>query len=146
GSVNSPVRGRVGWWGRGRNRAGRGGGEERTRPRIGPRRADSCHRSGADGSGADGVPAGGDGGGIGLLDDAAAAGPVGKDEAEAAALVEELERRMQEAADNLEFELAADIRDRIRTLHQDFDLDGDDGIEPEAGADGLGLEPEAEDF
>ncbi|MGM0398553.1 MAG: excinuclease ABC subunit UvrB [Halobacteriota archaeon] len=69
-----------------------------------------------------------------------------EDEAEAAALVEELERRMGEAADNLEFELAADIRDRIRTLHRDFDLDRDDGIEPEAGADEMGLEPEAEDF
>ncbi|UWG49130.1 Excinuclease ABC subunit B, helicase [Halanaeroarchaeum sp. HSR-CO] len=69
-----------------------------------------------------------------------------EDEEEAAALVEELERRMGEAADNLEFELAADIRDRIRALHEDFDLDRDDGIEPEAGADEMGLEPEPEDF
>ncbi len=33
---------------------------------------------------------------------------------------------MQEAADNLEFELAADIRDRIRELREEFDLDGGD--------------------
>jgi excinuclease ABC subunit B len=39
---------------------------------------------------------------------------------------------MQEAADNLEFELAADIRDRIRELRAEFELgpaDGDsDGV------------------
>jgi excinuclease ABC subunit B len=61
--------------------------------------------------------------------DAASLSP---DEAdEAARAVEELETRMQEAADNLEFELAADIRDRIRELRQEFDLDGghgDDGV------------------
>jgi excinuclease ABC subunit B len=39
----------------------------------------------------------------------------------AEALVERLERRMQEAADNLEFELAADIRDRIRELRESFE-------------------------
>jgi len=50
---------------------------------------------------------------------------------EAARAIEELEARMQEAADNLEFELAADIRDRIRELRAEFDLDGsdrDDGV------------------
>jgi excinuclease ABC subunit B len=42
---------------------------------------------------------------------------------------------MEEAADNLEFELAADIRDRIRELREEFDLDGPDpdeaGVAPE---------------
>ena len=50
---------------------------------------------------------------------------------EAARAVEELEQRMNEAADNLEFELAADIRDRIRDLRQAYDLAGgdeDDGV------------------
>ena len=49
---------------------------------------------------------------------------------EAARAIEDLERRMQEAADNLEFELAADIRDRIGSLRQEFDLDGgpDEGV------------------
>jgi excinuclease ABC subunit B len=46
-------------------------------------------------------------------------------EREAEQLVEDLERRMQEAADNLEFELAADIRDRIRQLREEFDLVGE---------------------
>ncbi|PSP98868.1 excinuclease ABC subunit B, partial [Halobacteriales archaeon QS_1_68_44] len=40
---------------------------------------------------------------------------------EAEQLVERLERRMNEAADNLEFELAADIRDRIREVRETFD-------------------------
>ena len=50
--------------------------------------------------------------------------------AEAEELVERLERRMEEAADNLEFELAADIRDRIRKLKETFEeLDApDDGV------------------
>ena len=52
---------------------------------------------------------------------------------EALAQIERLEDRMQEAANNLEFELAADIRDRIRELRQSFDLDSEDlGVEPEA--------------
>jgi len=51
---------------------------------------------------------------------------------EAAAQIEQLEARMAEAANNLEFELAADIRDRIRELRQSFDLDADLGVEPEA--------------
>ena len=50
---------------------------------------------------------------------------------EARELIENLERRMREAADNLEFELAADIRDRIRELREAFELDGDDGVPPE---------------
>ncbi|MFB6157988.1 MAG: excinuclease ABC subunit UvrB, partial [Haloferacaceae archaeon] len=53
------------------------------------------------------------------------------DPAEAARRVERLEERMREAADNLEFELAADVRDRIRELRAEFDLDGDDGVAPE---------------
>ncbi len=54
------------------------------------------------------------------------------DAEEAARHVAELETRMQEAASNLEFELAADIRDRIRELREEFDVDGDDGIAPPA--------------
>jgi excinuclease ABC subunit B len=51
------------------------------------------------------------------------------DGSEAADAIEELEDRMTEAADNLEFELAADIRDRIRELREEFDLDGtDEGV------------------
>ncbi len=49
----------------------------------------------------------------------------------AARQIETLHQRMQEAADNLEFELAADIRDRIRELREEFDIDTDDGIAPE---------------
>ncbi len=53
-------------------------------------------------------------------------------DAEAAARrIEELEDRMEEAASNLEFELAADIRDRISDLRDEHDLTGDDGVEPE---------------
>jgi excinuclease ABC subunit B len=54
----------------------------------------------------------------------------------AARQIEQLEDRMEEAADNLEFELAADIRDRIRELREEFDLDGgDDGVAPEPDAE-----------
>ncbi|AXR83286.1 excinuclease ABC subunit UvrB [Natrarchaeobaculum sulfurireducens] len=55
-----------------------------------------------------------------------------EDDDEAARYVDELEDRMQEAANNLEFELAADIRDRIREVREEFDLDGgeDEGIAP----------------
>ncbi|MFB6093348.1 MAG: excinuclease ABC subunit UvrB [Halanaeroarchaeum sp.] len=64
-------------------------------------------------------------------------GPADADEA--AALVAELETRMGEAADNLEFELAADIRDRIRELREEYDLDGEDpddgGVPVEPGVD-----------
>jgi excinuclease ABC subunit B len=44
---------------------------------------------------------------------------------EAARAIDELEVRMQAAADNLEFELAADIRDRIRELRQEHDVAGE---------------------
>ncbi|MUV87341.1 excinuclease ABC subunit UvrB [Natronomonas sp. CBA1123] len=49
---------------------------------------------------------------------------------EAEELIERLEDRMQEAADNLEFELAADIRDRIRELREAFEelADPDEGV------------------
>ncbi|PSP92238.1 excinuclease ABC subunit B [Halobacteriales archaeon QS_4_66_20] len=54
------------------------------------------------------------------------------DDAEAAEqLIADLEERMREAADNLEFELAADIRDRIRELREEYDLAGgedDEGV------------------
>ena len=51
---------------------------------------------------------------------------------DAARQVELLEERMDAAAENLEFELAADIRDRIRELRQEYDLDGgDEGVAPE---------------
>jgi len=68
--------------------------------------------------------------------DVAGDGP--SDEQEAAILVEDLEERMEEAAGNLEFELAADIRDRIRELREEYDLDGGDeaedaGVAPEPG-------------
>ncbi|MGM0389094.1 MAG: excinuclease ABC subunit UvrB [Natrinema limicola] len=56
-----------------------------------------------------------------------------EDEDDAARYIDELETQMQEAANNLEFELAADIRDRIRELRDEFDLDGgdeDEGIAP----------------
>ncbi|WP_336024003.1 excinuclease ABC subunit UvrB [Halobellus salinisoli] len=53
-----------------------------------------------------------------------------------------LEDRMQEAADNLEFELAADIRDRIRSLRGEFGIaegealdESDEGVDP--GSDPL---------
>ncbi len=57
-----------------------------------------------------------------------------EDADEAAILVEQMEEKMQEAASNLEFELAADIRDRIRDLRHEFELGGagsDEGVEPE---------------
>ena len=47
-------------------------------------------------------------------------------EDEAEAQIEALEARMDEAASNLEFELAADIRDRIAELRRAFELDADD--------------------
>ncbi|MDB2225965.1 excinuclease ABC subunit UvrB [Halorubrum ezzemoulense] len=50
-------------------------------------------------------------------------------EAEAKAQIEALEDRMDEAASNLEFELAADIRDRIAELRRAFEIDGgDEGV------------------
>ena len=54
------------------------------------------------------------------------------DEEAAARQAKLLEERMFEAAKNLEFELAADIRDRLRALRREFELDVDDaGVEPE---------------
>jgi len=48
---------------------------------------------------------------------------------EAEEYVADLERRMEEAAENLEFELAADIRDRIREVREAYDLETDeDGV------------------
>ena len=57
------------------------------------------------------------------------AGMEPSNEAEAAELIQDLEARMESAAADLEFELAADIRDRMRRLQEEFDLDS--GIEPE---------------
>jgi len=54
-------------------------------------------------------------------------------EDEARAQIAALEDQLNEAASNLEFELAADIRDRIRSLRQTFDLDTDDGVPVPAG-------------
>ncbi|EMA52835.1 excinuclease ABC subunit UvrB [Halococcus thailandensis] len=54
-------------------------------------------------------------------------------------LVTDLEDRMDEAAGNLEFELAADIRDRIRELRDEFELEDEGGVPPEEG-----VPPEAE--
>ncbi|MFB6109169.1 MAG: excinuclease ABC subunit UvrB [Haloplanus sp.] len=62
-------------------------------------------------------------------------GDAPESEAEARARIEALEDRMQAAADNLEFELAADIRDRIRDLRREFEFDADDGVAPEVDAD-----------
>ncbi|WP_247730201.1 excinuclease ABC subunit UvrB [Halovivax limisalsi] len=61
------------------------------------------------------------------------------DEDEAARYVEELEDRMDDAAANLEFELAADIRDRIIEVREEFGLDGH-------GDDEEGIAPPVEDF
>ncbi len=60
-----------------------------------------------------------------------------EDASDAQRQVELLEDRMQEAASNLEFELAADIRDRIKELRDEFDLGGmdDAGIAPEPDPD-----------
>ncbi|PSP78988.1 excinuclease ABC subunit B [Halobacteriales archaeon QS_1_68_20] len=71
-------------------------------------------------------------------DTSGVAGEAPDDAEEAARYVEELQRRMQEAADNLEFELAADIRDRIRELREEHDLGGevdDAGIAPDPDAE-----------
>jgi len=62
---------------------------------------------------------------------------------EAARQIEALEARMEEAAANLEFELAADIRDRIAHLREEHDLGGDDGVVPEPEP-GPGPGPESE--
>ncbi|WP_277554707.1 excinuclease ABC subunit UvrB [Halobaculum limi] len=68
------------------------------------------------------------------------------DEEEAQARIQALEERMEEAASNLEFELAADIRDRIQTLRREFDVDPEEvGIEPPA-EDAEGIDPGDEAF
>jgi excinuclease ABC subunit B len=75
-------------------------------------------------------------------DGAASLSPADTDEA--ARAIEELEERMREAADNLEFELAADIRDRIRELRQEYDVASetdDDGVPAPAPGE---IEPESE--
>jgi excinuclease ABC subunit B len=61
------------------------------------------------------------------------------DDEEAARAIKQLEERMQEAADNLEFELAADIRDRIRELREEYELAGEDedGVVPEPVDEGF---------
>ncbi|MEF8839890.1 MAG: helicase-related protein, partial [Haloarculaceae archaeon] len=64
-------------------------------------------------------------------DTGGASGLAPDDADEAALTIEELEERMATAADNLEFELADDIRDRIRELREEFDLKGgpeEDGV------------------
>jgi excinuclease ABC subunit B len=71
------------------------------------------------------------------------------DEDEAREQIAYLEARMDEAAENLEFELAADIRDRIRDLRQEFGIeDGserdDEGVDP--GVDPLDGVPVEEEF
>ena len=64
----------------------------------------------------------------------------------AQARIQALEEKMDEASANLEFELAADIRDRIQDLRREFELVDDEGVPPEeAGGvpvdDELGIEP-----
>ncbi|WP_435065269.1 excinuclease ABC subunit UvrB [Halobaculum sp. EA56] len=67
------------------------------------------------------------------------------DEEEAQARIRALEERMEEAAGNLEFELAADIRDRIHDLRREFDVDPEEvGIEPPA-EDPEGIAPGDDD-
>ncbi|USZ70986.1 excinuclease ABC subunit UvrB [Natronosalvus halobius] len=66
-------------------------------------------------------------------DTSSVAGTDLQDEEDAARYVAELEDRMEEAASNLEFELAADIRDRLREVREEFDLEGkDEGVAPPA--------------
>jgi excinuclease ABC subunit B len=63
-------------------------------------------------------------------------GDAPESEDEARARIEALEDRMETAADNLEFELAADIRDRIRELRAEFEFDdADDGVAPEVDSE-----------
>ncbi|WP_348606864.1 excinuclease ABC subunit UvrB [Halobaculum rarum] len=67
------------------------------------------------------------------------------DEEEAQARIQALEERMEEAASNLEFELAADIRDRMQDLRREFDVDPEEvGIEPPA-EDDEGIAPVDDD-
>ena len=55
---------------------------------------------------------------------------VPKDYYDAIEICEVLNEKMKEAAENLEFELAADIRDRIRELQKKFKNENQ-GISPE---------------
>jgi excinuclease ABC subunit B len=55
-------------------------------------------------------------------------------EGEAAEAIADLEDRMSKAADNLEFELAADIRDRIEDLQEEYELN-EEGVVPEPEPD-----------
>jgi excinuclease ABC subunit B len=68
-------------------------------------------------------------------DTSGVAGADATDAEEAARLIEELETRMQEAADNLEFELAADIRDRMRELREEHGVDAPEEGVPEPDAE-----------
>ena len=79
-------------------------------------------------------------------DTADVAGDDVADEEEAQARIQALEERMEEAASNLEFELAADIRDRMHELRREFDVDAEEvGIEPPAeDAEGIDPDPGAE--
>nr|WP_193570819.1 excinuclease ABC subunit UvrB [Halorubellus sp. JP-L1] len=67
-------------------------------------------------------------------DTSGVAGDAPADAEEAQARIERLEDKMQEAANNLEFELAADIRDRIRELREEYDelVAPDDGVPVES--------------
>jgi excinuclease ABC subunit B len=56
-----------------------------------------------------------------------------EDAEDAARVIDDLETRMQEAAENLEFELAADIRDRIREVREEYEMDHNDGGVPAPG-------------
>ena len=56
-------------------------------------------------------------------------------EDEAAELVAKLEDKMADAAENLEFELAADIRDRINDVREEYDIDGASAVAPEPEAE-----------
>jgi len=55
-------------------------------------------------------------------------------EGEAAEAIADLEDRMSKAANNLEFELAADIRDRIEDLQEEYELN-EEGVVPEPEPD-----------
>ncbi len=72
----------------------------------------------------------------GSATDASDAAGVDPEDADAARqTIAELEEQMEQAAENLEFELAADIRDRIRELREEFELATEDGV-PAPGPDG----------
>ena len=70
-------------------------------------------------------------------DDDGLSGDDPADSSEARERIERLEARMEAAADDLQFELAADIRDRIAELRRTFDLD-DGSVPPERRPDAAG--------